>query len=205
VKAANNKTVLIPEVVHRDKVEIGRFEVTRAQYAAFDSSYKFDAGTENFPANGISFEKAKAYAAWLSSTTGETWRVPNESEVTSLYNGRTGENTLDYWAGYAPNPDDAQRLTKQIAELPGDAPLLKQVGAFKAQGEKDEELIYDLGGNVAEWAIASDGSGKTIGGSADRSADAKAGYKSAALAYTGIRVVRGAPKPATAPQATSAK
>ena len=177
-------------------VEIGRFEVTRAQYANFDPSYKFDPGTENFPANGISFEKAKAYAAWLSSTTGETWRIPNESEVTSLYNGRTGENTLDYWAGYSPNPDDAQRLIKQIAELPGDAPLLKQVGNFKAQGEKDDELIYDLGGNVAEWAIAADGAGKTLGGSADRAADAKSAYKPASIAYTGIRVVRGAPKPA---------
>ena len=196
VRAANNRTVLVPEVVHRSNVEIGRFEVTRAQYTAFDPAYKFDPGTENFPANGISFEKAKAYAAWLSSTTGETWRIPNESEVTSLYNGRTGENTLDYWAGYAPNPDDAQRLAKQIAELSGDAPLLKQVGSFKAQGEKDDELIYDLGGNVAEWAIAADGSGKTMGGSADRAADAKAAYKPAALAYTGICVVRGAPKPA---------
>jgi len=205
VKASNAKTILAPELVHRGTQEIGRFEVTRAQYANFDSSYKFDPGTENFPANGISFEKAKAYAAWLSSTTGETWRIPNEDEVSSLYNGRTGENTLDYWAGYTPNPDDAQRLVKQIGELSGEAPLLKQVGSFHPQGEKTEELIFDLGGNVAEWAIASDGSGKTMGGSADRPADGKSAYQLTALVYTGLRVVHGAPKPATAPATTAAK
>jgi hypothetical protein len=205
VKASNSRTILVPEVVHRGAQEIGRFEVTRAQFANFDPSYKFDPGTENFPANGISFEKAKAYAAWLSSSTGEIWRIPNEDEVASLYNGRTGENTLDYWAGYTPNPDDAQRLAKQIAELGGNAPLLKQVGSFHPQSEKNEELIYDLGGNVAEWAIGSDGSGKTLGCSADRSADAKSAYQPAALVYTGLRVVRGAPKPAATPATSAAK
>ena len=45
--------VLIPETVKRGAIEIGRFEMTRAQFAAFDKDYKFDAGTENYPANGI--------------------------------------------------------------------------------------------------------------------------------------------------------
>ncbi len=187
--------VLEPEVVRRGNLEIGRFEVTRAQYGGFDRSYKVDPGTENYPANGITFEKAKAYAAWLSDWTQEQWRIPNEDEVASLYNNRSGENTLDYWAGYAPNPDDADRLMKQIADLPGDAPLLREAGSFKGQGDKDDELVFDLGGNVAEWAIAADGSGKTLGGSADRPADNKAANHPASLPYTGFRVVRGAPQP----------
>jgi dipeptidyl aminopeptidase/acylaminoacyl peptidase len=187
--------VLAPEVVKRGNLEVGRFEVTRVQFAAFDHSYKVEPGTENFPANGITFEKAKAFAAWLSTTTHEQWRVPNEDEVASLYIGRTNENTLDYWAGYVPNPDDAERLMKEVATLPGDAPLLKEVGAFRGQGEKEDELIFDLGGNVAEWAISSDGTGKTLGGSADRPADAKSAYQPASLSYTGFRVVRGAPQP----------
>jgi dipeptidyl aminopeptidase/acylaminoacyl peptidase/formylglycine-generating enzyme required for sulfatase activity len=186
---------LVPEVVKRNAVEIGRFEVTRAQYAAFDNSYQVDAGTDNFPANGIAFEQAKAYCAWLSKTTGETYRLPNEIEVTELYKDHPGENTLDYWAGYALNPEDSQRLEAKMKALPGNAPLLREAGSFAGQGEEGEELIFDLGGNVAEWAIAADGTGKTLGGSADRASDSKARYRQADAAYTGFRVAHGAPKP----------
>src|SRR5277367_3747497 len=61
-----NKTVLIPEVVKRRELEVGRFEVTRAQFAAFDRAHKWEPGTENYPANGITLAQAKAYADWLS-------------------------------------------------------------------------------------------------------------------------------------------
>lgn len=185
---------LVPEVVKRGDLEIGRFEITRAQFASFDKSYRIDAGTENYPANGISFEQAKAYCAWLSKQTGQTYRVPNESEVTTLYKDRPGENTLDYWAGYSLNPEDAEKLEDKIKVLPGNAPLLREAGTFSGQGEEGEELVFDLGGNVAEWVIAADGTGKTLGGSADRPADSKARYRAADAEYTGLRVVRGEPK-----------
>jgi len=187
--------VLIPETVKRGAIEIGRFEITRAQFAAFDKDFKFDAGTENYPANGITREQAQAYCKWLSELTGETYRLPNESETVDWYKVRSGENTLDYWAGYAVNPEDAQRLEAKIKELPGDAPLLREVGSFAAEGDEGEELVFDLGGNVAEWVIAADGSGKTLGGSADRPADSKAQYRGADPAYTGFRVVHIAPPP----------
>ncbi len=185
---------LIPEVVPRSGIEIGRFEVTRAQYAAFDKTYKFDPGTENYPANGIPFEKAQAYAAWLSRLTGQMWRIPYENEVRALYTTRTGENTLDYWAGYAPNPDDSARLQKKIAEFGSGAPLLTAVGTFRGEGGEGEELLYDLGGNVAEWAITANATGIALGGSADHPADAKTRSTPPDSAYTGLRVVRGEPK-----------
>ncbi len=193
--------VLIPETVKRGAIEIGRFEITRAQFAAFDKDYKFDAGTENYPANGITLEQAQAYCKWLSELTAETYRVPKESETVDFYKVRSGENTLDYWAGYALNPEDAQKLEAKIKELPGDAPLLREVGSFAAEGDEGEELVFDLGGNVAEWVIAGDSSGKTLGGSADRPADGKAQYRAADPAYTGFRVVHIAPPPKPAPAA----
>ena len=174
-------------------LELGRFEVTRAQFAVFDRNYRIAPGTENFPANGVSFEQAMAYATWLSKLTGQTYRLANESEVKEIYEGATGnENTLDYWAGYAPNPDDAERLGEKIKELSGGVPLLREVGQFQGTGE--EELVFDLGGNVAEWVIGSDSKGKLLGGSADRPADPKARPQDAAEAYRGFRVVRGEPK-----------
>jgi dipeptidyl aminopeptidase/acylaminoacyl peptidase len=42
----------IPETVKRAELSIGRFELTRAQYAEFDKSYRFDPATANFPAGG---------------------------------------------------------------------------------------------------------------------------------------------------------
>jgi formylglycine-generating enzyme required for sulfatase activity len=159
----------------------------------FDKSYKLDPGAENYPANGITLDQAKAYAAWLSKTTGQTWRVPNESEVSSLFEKKDGENTLDYWAGYAVNPDDTSRLKKKLEELPGSAPLLKPVGSFPGQGKADEELIFDLGGNAAEWVLTPDGKGKVMGGSADQPADSRASHEPNP-AYVGFRVVRGAAK-----------
>jgi predicted peptidase len=193
--SAKTRTVLIPEVVKRGDIEIGRFEVTRAQFTEFDKSYKLDPGMDNYPANGITLDQAKAYAAWLSKTTGQPWRIPNESEVSAMYEKKDGENTLDYWAGYALNPDDTSRLQAKLMDLSGVAPLLKPAGSFPGQGKADEELIFDLGGNVAEWVLTPDGKGKPIGGSADQPADARASHEPAS-AYIGLRVVRGAAKPA---------
>lgn len=184
---------LIPEVVTHQGLELGRFEVTRAQYAAFDKPYRFEPGTENYPASGLSLGQARAYCAWLSQRTGDTYRLAGESEVEAIYDtaAEGKENTLDYWAGYAPNTDDAGRLALKIAELPGAAPLLKEGGRFEGRGK---DPVFDLGGNVAEWIIGPDGAGKLIGGSADRPADSKAATGRASEAYRGFRVVKGQAK-----------
>ncbi|HXJ95162.1 MAG TPA: SUMF1/EgtB/PvdO family nonheme iron enzyme, partial [Terriglobia bacterium] len=185
-------TTLVPETVKYQGLEIGRFEVTRAQYAEFDKSYTVESGKGNFPANGISFEQAKAYCVWLSNLTGSTYHVGSEAEMQPLYSSAKGnENTLDYWAGYAPNPDDAQRLSSKIEQLDGNAPLLREVGTFKGRGE--DALVFDLGGNVAEWAVGKDGDGKVLGGSADQPADSRRADSAAAPAYVGFRVVRAKP------------
>ena len=184
------KSLLIPETVKHAETEIGRFEITRAQFAQFDKTYTIEAGKENYPANNITFEQARIYCDWLSKATGETYRLATEEEAEKLYGGAgAGENTLDYWAGYALNPEDATRLKQKIAEMQGRSPLLKEVGSFKGTGEN---LVFDLGGNVAEWVVAKDGKGLAMGGSADRPADAKQKNRQPAPEYTGFRVVKGA-------------
>ena len=59
------------------------------------------------------------------------------------------------------------------------------MGSFTGTG--DEPLFYP-GGNVAEWVIAKDGSGKPLGGSADRPVDAKS-TGAPRPDYIGFRVV----------------
>jgi dipeptidyl aminopeptidase/acylaminoacyl peptidase len=207
----NGAGVVIPEVVRRDSLEIGRFEVTANQLMQFElrggiveprkGSPRDDRAPANpgladlnRPAWGVNLDKAQEYVVWLSKTTGEVWRLPYEDEVKGLYEHHDGENTLDYWAGYAPNPEDAARLREKAKELSGAAPLLKEVGSFHGQGKDDEEPIYDLGGNVAEWVLTRDGKGKVMGGSADCPADPKSNC-TPAPEYIGFRVVRGAAKP----------
>jgi formylglycine-generating enzyme required for sulfatase activity len=73
--------------------------------------------------------------------------------------------------------------------------LLKPVGSFPGQGQENEDLVFDLGGNVAEWVLTSDGKGKAIGGSADCPADPRSNCIPAPE-YVGFRVVRGAAKAA---------
>lgn len=218
-QSANTKegtTVVIPEAVKRGQLEIGKFEVTagqflgftitrlsaaardRSRYAIVDTHPPTKGSTEfNIPAHGVSLDDAMQYATWLSKLTGQTWRLPYEDEVKDLYEKRDGENTLDYWAGYAPNPEDTAKLREKAKELSGNAPLLKEVGSFHGQGKEGEEPIYDLGGNAAEWVLTRDGKGKVIGGSADCPADPKSNC-TPAPEYIGFRVVRGAPKPAPA-------
>ena len=207
--------LIVPEVVDRNGLEIGRFELTEKQYGSCrektvkypkpmrraDSSIHFPAKedlNQNQPIHGIILEDAQAYITCLSKATGQTWRIPYEDEVKSLYEHRDGENTLDYWAGYAPNPEDAARLREAAKKLNGTAPLLKEVGSFHGQGKDDEEPIYDLGGNVAEWVLTRDGQGRLVGGSADCPADAKANC-TPAPEYVGFRVVRGEAKPVAKP------
>jgi len=194
---SKGKSILIPELLKRGELELSRFEVTRAQYSAFDKNYKVERGTEDYPASGITFDQAKAYADWLSKLTGQPWRLPNESEMAGKYDKKDGENTLDYWAGYAPNPDDTNRLRQEIKQLPGSAPLLKPVGSFAGEGQENEDLLFDLGGNVAEWVLTTSGVGRPMGGSADCPSDPRS-VCSPAPEYIGFRVVRG---PVTSPQA----
>jgi dipeptidyl aminopeptidase/acylaminoacyl peptidase len=194
---------LIPEVVSRGGLELGRFEVTQSQLTVFTTATNGKSGkapfsmiSANAPAHGVNLDLAQAYVAWLSKVTGATWRLPFEDEVRALYANREGENTLDYWAGYAANPEDAQRLREKARDLSGGAPLLRQVGLFRPQGKDHEEPIYDLGGNVAEWVLTRDGKGKVVGGSADCPADPRSTC-TPGPDYVGFRVVRGAAPPAS--------
>ena len=192
------KQTLVPEIVEHEGKSIGRFEITRAQYQAFDAKYPLGNGVDNYPATGITFEQAKAYCMWLSKANGSTYRLPTVEEGDDLY-GKTDatENTLDHWAGYAVNPDDAKKLLKKIESLGTQsllfeqtgvkAPLVREVGKMKAVGEAG---VFDLGGNVAEWVTTENGKGKLMGGSADQPADAKTLNWDAGLEYRGFRVVR---------------
>jgi dipeptidyl aminopeptidase/acylaminoacyl peptidase len=186
------KGVLTPEVVRYPGlpgVRVGRFEVTRAQFAKYDANFRVETGKENYPAAGITYEQAQSYCKWLSRQTGRKVRLPNEKEAETLYEeSKEGENTLDLWAGYAVNPEDAEKLRAKLKGI-GLSALLKEVGTSHAGGKDSKSAIFDLGGNVGEWTTDKDGNGVICGGSADQPSDAKRKRKICEKECRGLRIV----------------
>ncbi len=183
---------LTPETTRFAGLEVGRFEVTRAQWSAFDGSFETGPGEDELPVTGVSFERAKEYAAWLTERSGRTFRLPTVAEARKLAEvAGEGGNTLDRWAGYTPNPDDAAALREVLTErVPGRAPLLLPVGSVPGKTDTDRgKPVFDLDGNAAEWAIAEDGTGQAIGPSADRSTDPRGDGGEPGAEYVGLRVV----------------
>jgi dienelactone hydrolase len=193
---------LVPETVRFAGFEVGRFEVTRAQWRAFDGSFRVAPGEEDLPVTGVGFERAGEYAAWLAERTGRAFRLPTVEEARKLARAAgDGGNTLDRWAGYTPNPDDAAALREILAEtVPGRAPLLLPVGSVAgARDGAEGEPVFDLDGNAAEWAVVEDGapaatgvrsgSGEPVGPSADRSTDPRGDGGEPGPEYIGLRIL----------------
>ena len=113
--------------VHVPSFALGKFEVTRGQFAAFVLDTGYSAGGDcyvdkgggdfgnvasknwrdpNFsqmdrdPAVCVNWEDAKAYVEWMGRKTGKRYRLPSESEWE--YAARAGTTTARYW-GNDPN------------------------------------------------------------------------------------------------------
>ena len=144
---------LIPEtvLVKKDSIEIGKFEVTNAQFKSFNERFNYEDGLGNYPAV-VTKENAIDYLKWLSSITGEKFRLPNDEEAKSLqksaYKAAKTENTLNYWAGYDITLDEIIEFQQKLNEATSN--LIEKVGKNKATKISDAE-VYDLGGNVAEY------------------------------------------------------
>ena len=80
---------------------LGVYEVTIAEYDLFADATGWHrpnhlpGTTSRHPVDFVSWEDAAAYAAWLSSETGEQYRLPSESEWE--YAARAGTTTRWYW------------------------------------------------------------------------------------------------------------
>jgi dipeptidyl aminopeptidase/acylaminoacyl peptidase len=184
--------VLVPETVSikKDSTSIGRFEITNAQYAAYDESHEYDEVRANYPVSGISKNEAQQYISWLNNQTGNNYRLPSTKEAESLQKEAkkvaASENTLNYWAGYDITFDDISEFRKKLGEL--DHSLLKEVGSYKSI-KIGESHIYDLGGNAAEWHSGSQDQ-STYGYSAISYVDDRAETSNIPIRYTGFRLIK---------------
>ena len=189
---------------------LGRYEVTRSEYQAFvmatgytndgcnvvrdDGSLKRDARAswrapgfqqeDRHPVVCVSWEDGQAYTQWLSSETGEQYRLPSEAEWE--YGLRASTVTRRYWAAgsgtqcdFANGGDRA--LVRHLRGWP--LPVVNctdgvahtaQVGSYRPNAFG----LHDMLGNVWEWTAdcwhdgysgaPGDGSAWTRGGDCDR-------------------------------------
>jgi len=80
---AGPRLVVVPGVGGGPVFAITKYEITVAQFNAFCAATgkcKKEGGNEALPRTNISFALAEAYAAWLTETTGFTYRVPSDAE-----------------------------------------------------------------------------------------------------------------------------
>jgi formylglycine-generating enzyme required for sulfatase activity len=149
---------------------LGRYPVTRGEYAAFVKDQKYTAGgdswrnpefaqTDRDPVVNVSALDADAYAAWLSAKTGKPYRLPSEAEWE--YSARAGTTTARFWGDdRAPacrfaNVRDETLRKKYKAELNKQNDFecedgyanTSPVGKFQPNDFK----LYDMLGNVWQW------------------------------------------------------
>jgi formylglycine-generating enzyme required for sulfatase activity len=134
--------------------------IMRHQVAAADYGRCVDAGACKRPADagaapdrpvvGVSWRDAEAYAAWLTRTTGERWRLPTDTEWALAAGSRFNDD------GDVVDADDPSRRAlarySREAALKDDAEE-RGVMPFGSFG-MNEYGIADLAGNVWEWTAS---------------------------------------------------
>jgi formylglycine-generating enzyme required for sulfatase activity/TPR repeat protein len=148
------------EVTLRAPLSVGKHEVTRGQFAAFQRATGRNMGedclsqswrraiswsspgfeqTDEHPVVCVSWEDAQAYVRWLSERTGQKYRLLTEAEWE--YSARAGTQTR-YWFG--------DTIDQRQASFHGDNGNLgrtQPAGIYPQNGFG----LHDMHGNVSEW------------------------------------------------------
>lgn len=100
----------------------------------------------DFPAVGVSWRDATAFARWLSRETGEAWRLPTDAEWAFAAGARFKDDALFETDGsfaqrWLAKYDEETALAQSLPAAP------QRFGAFGA----NERGLEDLSGNVWEW------------------------------------------------------
>jgi formylglycine-generating enzyme required for sulfatase activity len=154
---------------------VGRFAVTRGEFAAFVAATGYDTGagctawtgddwklqddkswrsvgftqTDRHPAVCVNWYDAEAYAAWLSKTTNKTYRLLSESE--REYVTRAG-TTTPFWWGLGITPAQANyNGTAEPYRGGGSKGVWRKATVAVDSFEPNPWGLYNVHGNVLEW------------------------------------------------------
>lgn len=173
----------------------GVFEVTQAEWGVFAAELGLrtrSIGSDpRFPAGALNWHEAVQYTNWLSSRTGQRYRLLTRNEWLYAVRGRTHANADEplYWWGNTIGPGNANyRASAPVGPRP--------VGSYPPNAFG----VYDMVGNTWEWlqdCFGSDCSSHEVGGGswlndAEYLASNFGGSNPAAERYTniGLRVAR---------------
>jgi len=114
---------------------MSKYEITNKEYCLYTPSH--DNPGDNLPVVNVSWNEATAYCQWLSSKTGENYRLPTEVEWE--YACRAGTTTRYYWGddmdySYCWYEDNSEGKVHPIG-----------------QKTPNNWGLYDMSGNVSEW------------------------------------------------------
>jgi len=140
---------------------LGKYHVTRGQYAVFAKETGRTVGAPSFeqtdahPVVNVSWDDARAYVAWLSQRTGQGYRLPSEAEWE--YAARAGTQTARYWGDsadqqclFANGRDQAHSPGGKLPEVVQCSDGFKYtspVGSFRPNGFG----LHDMLGNAWQW------------------------------------------------------
>ena len=134
----------VHEVTIPREFTVSRFDVTFEDYDRFSHPNRAgDAGRGPGlrPVINVSWADAQEYVAWLSSETGQSYRLLSEAEWE--YVARTGSSTAYSWG----NDLDVNRANCDGCGSQWDDQRTAPVGSF----EPNAFGVYDMHGNVNEW------------------------------------------------------
>ena len=132
---------------------VGKYEVTRGQFAVFVAATGYDAGNcyilenlnwrslnfeqnDDHPVVCVSWEDAQAYVKWLSEKTGEQYRLLSEAEWE--YVARAGTTTLYHFG---------TTISRSQANYGSNNGGTVEVGSYPANAFG----LHDMHGNAGEW------------------------------------------------------
>ncbi len=123
----------------------------------WQNDFQGQAANPDDPVVHVSWNDAVAYVNWLSGKTGETYRLPSESEFE--YALRAGTDTPYYWGRNAPR--------NEIENLTGERDKMAQRWEWPVSFDNYDDghwgpapaanytpnpfNLHDMGGNVMEW------------------------------------------------------
>jgi|GEM_PF-1795725 len=123
---------------------IGKYEVTLLEFDRYTSSVGLtairsqDENRDGYPARDVSWKSATAYASWLGTQDGNTYRLPTEEEWE--YAARSSTTTA-FNTGNSITPEQAQFGTLE-------GPV--KVGTFAPNAFN----LFDMHGNIAEMTCS---------------------------------------------------
>lgn len=136
---------------HLDRLEIMRNLVSATDYATCVADdvcvpvQDLTGGSPFMPVTKVSWQDAQAYARWLSTRTGDFWRLPTDAEWAAAAGSRYKDDAIRLPGGSSPSDRWLAAYEAETADR-GDGAVLPG-GAAGA----NENGVQDLAGSVWEW------------------------------------------------------